>query len=90
MRHSQFQIGQEFRSGDDTYLCTDKGTRTVAAIRVNSVLVPTARGTRTLTRENAEAAGWFNGPPYAVLEHIFDEVDQEGCEIERTTPLKGD
>jgi len=25
---------------------------------------------------------WYNGPPYAVSEHCFDEYDQQGC-----TPL---
>jgi hypothetical protein len=39
---------------------------------------------RPLTKEEAEADGWFNGPPYAVAEMVFDEDDMEGCE-----PVKG-
>jgi hypothetical protein len=35
---------------------------------------------RTLTREEAEADGWFNGPSYSVPETVFDEGDMEGCE----------
>lgn len=23
---------------------------------------------------------WMNGPPYAVVEHVFDEADLPGCE----------
>jgi hypothetical protein len=34
---------------------------------------------RTLDRAEAEAEGWFGGPPYAVAERVFDEYDIEGC-----------
>jgi hypothetical protein len=36
---------------------------------------------RTLTKEEAEADGWFNGPPYAAAEMVFDEDDMKGCEL---------
>ena len=36
---------------------------------------------RSLNRAQAEAEGWFNGPPYAVAEHVFDENDQQGCSL---------
>jgi hypothetical protein len=26
---------------------------------------------------------WLNGPPYALLESVFDEDDIEGCSIEQ-------
>ena len=39
---------------------------------------------QTLTKEEAEADGWFEGPPDAVAEMVFDEDDMEGCE-----PMKG-
>jgi hypothetical protein len=35
-----------------------------------------------LSRDEAEAEGWFNGPPYAVAESVFDEYDIEGCSPE--------
>jgi hypothetical protein len=34
---------------------------------------------RILSRAEAEAEGWFNGPPYAVAESVFDEYDMESC-----------
>ena len=37
---------------------------------------------RTLNRAEAEAEGWFHGPPYAVAESVFDEHDIEGCSLE--------
>jgi len=37
-------------------------------------------GDRTPDQQEAEAEGWFRGPPYAVAETVFDEHDQEGCE----------
>ncbi len=81
MQHSEFKIGGDFWSGDRQWRCTDIGTRTIVAIRIDRVEVggdaPDRR--RVLGRAEAEAAGWFNGPPYAVAESIFDENDIEGC-----------
>ena len=37
----------------------------------------------TLNRAEAEAKGWFNGPPYAVAESVFDENDMQGCSREQ-------
>jgi len=80
MRHEDFKIGQEFTCGYKVWRCTDIGSRTIVAIRVDEItIVENSVFTRMLKREAAEAAGWFNGPPYAVLEHVFDENDQEPC-----------
>ena len=53
----------------------------IVAIRLDRVkvgsTVPELR--RVLNRAEAEADGWFNGPPYAVCECVFDEYEQEGC-----------
>jgi hypothetical protein len=61
--------------------CTDVGTRTVVAIRIDRVEVgcdvPERR--RALSRAAAEAEGWFDGPPFAVAESVFDEDDQQIC-----------
>jgi len=64
MRHSDFRIGCEFLSGSGRWRCTDVGKRTIAAIRLN----------------HDDDPAWYNGPPYAVGESVFDEFDIEGCE----------
>lgn len=76
MKHSEFEIGKEFKCGEGRWRCTDKGTRIITAILLDpcefmgAVLDPIA----------AERDGWFNGPPYAIAEAVFDEDDQPGCE----------
>jgi hypothetical protein len=81
MKHGDFTIGGTFQCGEGEWRCTDIGTRTIIAIRIDSVSVgsnkPELR--RTLERAAAEAESWFNGPPYAVAEQVFDEYDIEGC-----------
>ena len=41
-------------------------------------------GTRVIVaiRLNAPDESWYNGPPYAVLESVFDEYDFEGCSLD--------
>ncbi len=84
MRHDEFRIGETFWCSGRQWRCTDIGTRTVIAMRIDSVdvesNVPDLR--RTLSRSEAEAEGWFNGPPYAVAEVVFDEYDLDGCSLE--------
>lgn len=84
MNHSDFSIGCEFICGDRVFRCTDVGTRVVVAICVSDTEVSTSVGdipaTRPLSRPEAEAAGWFDGPPYAVAEIVFDEYDFAACE----------
>jgi hypothetical protein len=83
MRHSEFKIGGEFRCGGATWRTTDIGTRVIVAIRIDDgdgfaswrLSGPCA----TMPWAEAEAAGWFNGPPYAVEEAVFDENDIAGC-----------
>ncbi len=85
MKLSEFKIGGEFRMGDEEYRCTDIGTR-VVAIRITNIEMETydtetkTSTTRAMTRAEAEAIGWFNGPPYGCIEDSFDEYDQEACE----------
>jgi len=80
-----FKIGGEFTTdnGDKKWRCTDIGTRIITAIRLDWVDKTTLIGgkytKKYLNREQAEAEGWFNGPPYAVAEIVFDEDDQKGC-----------
>ena len=54
-------------TGSGTWRCTDVGTWVIVAIRID---------------DHPDDTSWYNGPPYAVAEHTFDEYDQQGC-----TPL---
>ena len=80
MRHAEFKIGGTFQCGGGLWRCTDIGTRTIVAIRVDRVEIGGSTALRrTLSGVKAEAEGWFRGPPYAVAESVFDENDIEGC-----------
>jgi len=65
MKLQDFKIGEEFTTnlGRFRWRCTDIGTRVITAIRV----------------DDAKDKSWYNGPPYAVHESVFDENDQPGC-----------
>jgi hypothetical protein len=63
MKHSNFAIGGEFVTASGIWRCTDIGTRTIIAIKISD--------------KNDQS--WFNGPPYAVAEIVFDEDDREAC-----------
>jgi hypothetical protein len=67
MKHTDFRIGEEFWCGGRQWRCTDIGTRTIVAIGVDQVEVVGIQpeGRRTLDRAEAEAEGWFSGPPPA-------------------------
>lgn len=43
----------------------------------------TDKGTRVVIAIVLEHSDhtWYDGPPYAVAEHVFDENDQKGCEL---------
>jgi hypothetical protein len=88
MRHDEFRIRGTFWCGGRQWRCTDIGTRTIVAIRLDGFEVgsdvPERR--RTLSRAEAEAEGWFNGPPYAVVESVFDEHDMDGCSPDPEEP----
>jgi hypothetical protein len=51
-------------TGSGRWRCTDVGTRTIAAIKLDMDHDPS----------------WYNGPPYAVAESVFDEDGFEGCD----------
>ena len=81
MRHEEFSIGMEFVTDTGRWRCTDVGSRTIVAIKISEVTV-TARkddGNTTTTTEAPPDPSWFNGPPYAVAEHVFDEEDLLSC-----------
>jgi hypothetical protein len=66
MIFGEFNIGTEFKCGGCIWRCTDKGTRTIAAICLS---------------DHLDDPSWFNGPPYAVIEDVFDEDDLKICVI---------
>lgn len=88
---SEFTIGREFMMDDKRYRCTDVGTRVVVAICVDPVTSTTfdaetgERRQETLSYDEANALGWFRGPPYGGLEMVFDEYDLPGCSVARST-----
>ena len=87
---SSLTVGDTFRCGEGQWRCTDIGMRTITAIRTDHVDVSGPEGVkRSLTREEADADGWFNGPPYVVAEVVFDEHDQEECTIDIETSSGG-
>jgi len=63
MQHGEFTIGKTFRCGDKRWRCTDVGTRVIVAICL----------------DHDDDPSWYNGPPYAVAESVFDEYDMNGC-----------
>lgn len=80
MKLSDFHIGMEFWIGGRRWRCTDIGTRTIAGICLEE---PTTRtvvvrdGPHTIYRREPvspeERPSWHRGPPYAVVEYVFDE-----------------
>ena len=72
------RISGSRRSRGRLWRCTDIGTRIIVVIRIDQVQVggsPALR--RSLSGAEAAAEGWFSGPPYAVVESVFDENDIE-------------
>jgi hypothetical protein len=62
MKHSDFKIGREFLTETGRWRCTDVGKRTIAAIKL----------------DHDDDPACYNGPPYAVVEQVFDEYELEG------------
>jgi len=86
MEHSDFKIGLEFWCGEKRWCCTDVGTRVIVAIclepreMVRVEFDPVHRTNRR-TRFRSDDPRDLNGPPYGVVENVFDEYDIEGCSL---------
>lgn len=78
MELADFVIGQSFWSNGHEFRCTDVGTRVVVAIQLGPLEVTSVDGDQTTTSVTDDPS-WFNGPPYAVAELVFDEYDFEVC-----------
>lgn len=60
----------------------------IAAIRIDQVEVIHSDGKGNATSEIVtDDPSWFNGPPYAVAESVFDEYDMPGCHLEFTSEV---
>jgi hypothetical protein len=66
MDRSDFKIGSTFWCADKAWRCSDMGSRVIVAFRL----------------DHEDDPSWYNGPPYAVAEVVFDEYDIEDCTAE--------
>lgn len=67
MKHSDFSIGTRFLTAVGVWICTDVGTRTIAAIRVPDDTEEELMG--------ASVNQWLQGPPYVLEERLFNEKE---------------
>ena len=80
-------MGEMFWCGGRRWRCTDIGTRVVVAISLEPhevVQLNTSRPVGDPLREErfmSDDPSWLNGPPYAIVEGVFDEYDQPGCSV---------
>jgi hypothetical protein len=82
VRKTDFHIGLEFFTATGRWRCTDIGTRVIVAISLEAHEIGSSEykeGQRVITYRMTDDPIGFNGPPYAVVEHVFDEYDMEGC-----------
>lgn len=80
MKHSEFQLGTEFQCAGQRWRCTDAGSRVIVAIS----LEPREVATLVAGQEHryiTDDPSWFDGPSYAVVERVFDEVDIPACTL---------
>lgn len=85
MKHEEFLIGEEFWCGGNRWRCTDIGTRVIVAISLGTHEIVLARrddknpDLLNMQYKTTDDPSWFNGPPYATVEHVFDEDSIVGC-----------
>lgn len=89
MQHSEFEIGKDFWCNTMRWRCTDIGRRTITAICIDSheTVDKLSRPNRRLNGSPACAGNWFEGPPYAVREHVFDEDTLVDCLMAPDEPI---
>lgn len=76
MKHSDFKIGLDFRFQDQTWRCTDIGTRTISAICLTEVWITRVHantGAKEKVRLTKFDKKLLEGPPYGVPEQVFNE-----------------
>ena len=88
MQHHEFRIGQPFLCGGKRWRCTDIGTRAIVAICLEPHEVVSTENSEVAESEHhtvTDDPSWFTGPPYAVVEEVFDEYDLDVC-----SPMNGE
>ena len=75
LEHANFFIGREFWTETGRWRCTDVGTRTICAISLEQHEVVTLHDDGAQTMAITDDPSWWNGPPYTVVERVFDETD---------------
>lgn len=89
MTPKDFHIGLEFWCGGKRWRCTDVGSRVVVAISleehevVSSERDPSDPTKRIERRFMSSDPTLFDGPPYGIVEHVFDEDSLEICSLTR-------
>lgn len=83
MKHADFHVGKEFFTATGRWRCTDVGNRVIVAISLEPrEMVRSSRdevGTRREERFISNDPRDLAGPPYGVVEHVFDESSFDGC-----------
>jgi hypothetical protein len=83
MKHADFHIGMEFFTGSGKWRCTDIGARVIVAIslepRETVSVYCDENGQRHEERYMSDDPRDLLGPPYSVVEHVFDEYGLGGC-----------
>jgi hypothetical protein len=83
MKYADFHIGMEFFTGSGKWRCTDIGTRVIVAIslepRETVRVYCDKNGQRHEERYMSDDPRDLLGPPYSVVEHVFDEYGFGGC-----------
>lgn len=82
MRHGEFKVGIEFRCAGRLWRCTDVGTRVIVAISLEPHEV-TSLVAGQEQRHTTNDPSWLSGPPYAVVEQVFDETDIPACTLDK-------
>ena len=81
MRHDGFTIGETFWTEAGPHRCTDVETRIIMAVHMGprAIIQRESLGNERATTVVVDDSSWLNGPPYAVVEMVFDEDDLAGC-----------
>jgi hypothetical protein len=92
MNLQDFHIGLEFWCAGKRWRCTDVGSRVVVAISLEPHEVvrvgidPDHNATCTQRRGMTDDPAWFNGPPYGIVEEVFDENSIVACSVGQEQP----
>jgi hypothetical protein len=82
MTHAEFTIGCTFTCGGKRWRCTDIGTRVIVAICLeprDMVRSWYENGERIEEHYLSDDPRDLDGPPYGVVERVFDENDIQAC-----------